>query len=175
MYWSSLKHTLSKIIPYANEIIREYQHRFRRNRSTVDNIFIIRQILEKWEYNNEVCQLFIDFEKADDSIQRESSYHILITFGVPKNLVRLIKTCTDSKVRIGNYLSSSLPIENGLKQGDATIQFCTRIWFYDGTGNLIRTSYEWHPSGADDVNLMNDDITIARNADVLLNTFNNIG
>ena len=36
--------------------------------------------------------------------------------------IRLIKTCIDgtqSKVRIGNYLSCSSPIENGLKQGDA--------------------------------------------------------
>jgi len=36
--------------------------------------------------------------------------------------VRLIKACLDgtqSKVRIGNYLSSSFSIENGLKQGDA--------------------------------------------------------
>ena len=33
-----------------------------------------------------------------------------------------MKTCLDGtqcKVRIGNYLSSSFPIENGLKQGDA--------------------------------------------------------
>ena len=39
-------------------------------------------------------------------------------FFVPKKLVRLVKTCLDgtqSKVRIGNYLSSSFPIENGLK------------------------------------------------------------
>ena len=45
-----------------------------------------------------------------------------IKFGVPKKLVRLIKTCLDgtqSKVRIGNYLSSSFPIENGLKKGHA--------------------------------------------------------
>ena len=81
-------------------------------------------ILEKkWEYNKEVCQLFIDFEKAYDSMKRESLYVIVIKFGVPKKLVRLIKTClneTQSKVRIGNYLSSSFPIENGLKQGDAT-------------------------------------------------------
>jgi Reverse transcriptase (RNA-dependent DNA polymerase). len=48
-------------------------------------------------------------------------YDILIKFGVPKK-VRLIKTCLDgsqSKMIIGNYLSSSFPIENGLKQGDA--------------------------------------------------------
>jgi Reverse transcriptase (RNA-dependent DNA polymerase). len=49
-------------------------------------------------------------------------YNTLIKFGVPRKLVRLIKTCLDgtrSKVRIENYLSSSFPIENGLKQGDA--------------------------------------------------------
>ena len=62
--------------------------------------------------------VFIDFEKTFDSIKREYLYDILIKFGVPKRVVRLIKTCLDgtqSKVRIGNYLSSSFPIENGLK------------------------------------------------------------
>ena len=49
----------------------------------------MQQILEKkWAYNNAVCQLFIDFEKAYDSIKRESLYDILIKFGVPKKLVR---------------------------------------------------------------------------------------
>ena len=58
---------LGAMIPYANEIIGEYQCGFRRNRSTVDHIFSIRQILEKnWEYNEDVCQLFTDFEKAYD-------------------------------------------------------------------------------------------------------------
>ena len=39
----------------------------------------------KWDYNKDVCQLFIDFEKACDSIKRESLYDILIKFGVPKS------------------------------------------------------------------------------------------
>jgi hypothetical protein len=42
--------------------------------------------------------------------------YILIKFGVPKK-VRLIKTGLDgtqSKVRIGNYLSSSFHIENSV-------------------------------------------------------------
>jgi Reverse transcriptase (RNA-dependent DNA polymerase). len=61
---------LARITLYANEIMGEYQYRFRRNRSTVILIFIIRQIFEKnWEYNNKVCQLFIDFEKAYDFIK----------------------------------------------------------------------------------------------------------
>jgi hypothetical protein len=85
--------------------------------------FYIRQILEKkWEYNGTVHQLFVDFKKACDSIKREVLYNILLEFGVPKKLVRLIKMClnkTYSKVRIGKLLSDKFPIQNGLKQGDA--------------------------------------------------------
>jgi hypothetical protein len=40
-----------------------------------------------------VLQLFIDFKKAYDSIRREALYNILIEFGIPKKLVRLIKKC----------------------------------------------------------------------------------
>jgi hypothetical protein len=85
-------------------------------------MFCIRQILEKkWEYNETVHQLFIDFKKAYDSIRREVLYNILMEFGVPMKLVRLIKMClneTYSKVHIRKYFSGMLPIQNGLKQGD---------------------------------------------------------
>jgi len=51
-----------------------------------------RQIFEKkWEYNEAVHQLFIDFKKAYDSVRREVLYNILIEFGIPMKLVRLIK------------------------------------------------------------------------------------
>jgi hypothetical protein len=46
-------------------------------------------------------------------------YNILIEFGVPMKLVRLIKLClneTYSKVRIAKHFSDSFPIQNGLKQ-----------------------------------------------------------
>ena len=50
---------------YAEEIIGDHRCGFRRNRSTTDHIFCIRQILEKkWEHNEAVHQLFIDFKKA---------------------------------------------------------------------------------------------------------------
>ena len=67
-------------------------------------------------------QLFIDFEKAYDSVRREVSYNILIEFGIPRKLVRLIKMClteTYSRVWVGRKLSDRFPIRNGLKQGDA--------------------------------------------------------
>jgi hypothetical protein len=76
----------------------------------------------KWEYNETVHQLFVDFKKAYDSVWREVLYNILIEFGVPMKLVRLIKMClneTYSKVRVSKHLSDNFPIQNGLKEGDA--------------------------------------------------------
>ena len=49
-------------------------------------------------------------------------YKILIVFGIPRKLVRLIKmslTETYSTLRLGKNVSDRLPIRNGLKQGDA--------------------------------------------------------
>jgi len=76
---------------------------------------------KKWEYNEEVHQHFIDFKKAYDSVRREVLYRILIEFGIPRELVRLIKmslTETCSRVRVGENVSDRFPIRNGLKQGD---------------------------------------------------------
>ncbi|KAJ4450860.1 hypothetical protein ANN_02292 [Periplaneta americana] len=95
---------LRRLTPYVDEIIGDHQCGFRRNRSTIDQIFCIRQIMEKkWVYKGTVHQLFIDFKKAYDSVKREVLYDILIEFGIPKKLVRLIKMClseTYSRVRI---------------------------------------------------------------------------
>ena len=77
---------------------------------------------KKWEYNKAVHQLFVDFKKAYDSIRREVLYNILMEFGIPKKLIRLIKMCltkTYSRVQAGKNLSDMFPIGNGLKQGAA--------------------------------------------------------
>ena len=66
--------------------------------------------------------VFIDFKKAYDSVRREVLYNILIQFGTPMKLVRLIKLClneTYSKVFVGKHLCHILPIKSGLKQRDA--------------------------------------------------------
>ena len=46
-------------------------------------------------------------------------YNILIEFGIPMKLVRLIKMClteTYSRVQVGKNLSDMFPIRNGLKR-----------------------------------------------------------
>jgi len=116
---------LSRLIPYAKEIIGDHQCGFRHNRSTIDHIFPTRQILEKkWEYNEEVHQYFKDFKKVYDSVRREVLYKSLIEFSFPMKLVRLIKmilTETYSRVRVGKNVSDKFLIRNGLKQGDALL------------------------------------------------------
>ncbi|PSN44263.1 hypothetical protein C0J52_24557, partial [Blattella germanica] len=68
-----------------------------RNRSTIDQIFSIRQILEKeWEYNGIL-------------------HSILMNFGVLKKLVILIGMClngTKSRVRVGKQVSDIFEIHN---------------------------------------------------------------
>jgi len=54
--------------------------------STTDHILRIRPILEKkWEYNDAMHQLFLDFKKVYDSVKREVLYNILIEFDIPIN------------------------------------------------------------------------------------------
>ena len=72
---------------------------------------------KKWEYNEAVRQLFIDFKKAYDFVRRKVLYNILIKFGIPMKQVRLIKMClneTYSRTSVGQHLSDIFPIKNSL-------------------------------------------------------------
>jgi len=67
---------------------------FDAKKSTTDHVFCIRQILEKRGAHIEaVHQLFIDFKKAYDSetIEVMHNTRILIEFGIPMELVQLMK------------------------------------------------------------------------------------
>jgi len=99
---------LDRIKPLSDGVLGEYQGGFRPNRSTTDQIFCIRQIAQKsWEYNNELYILFIDFEKAYDSIHRPTLINILKEFNFPIKLVNLIKASLENtliKIKIENVV-----------------------------------------------------------------------
>jgi hypothetical protein len=95
---------------------------FRLDTSTVDNIFIIRQIFVKcYEYNIEVHNIFIDYTQAFDSIDRNKVLESLKYYGVPIKLSSLIAlTITDTKslVKVNSEYPNKLEVHKGVKQGD---------------------------------------------------------
>jgi hypothetical protein len=84
-----------------------------------------------------VHQLFKDFREAYDSVRREVLLNILIEFGIPVKLLRLIEMClnaTYSRVRVGKHLSDMFPIKNCLKQRAAL----SPVLFNCALGYVIR-------------------------------------
>jgi hypothetical protein len=113
---------VSRLTPHVDEMIGNHQCGIQCNRSTTDQTFICQIMKKKWEYNRMAHQLFMNYEKAHDSVMREVLYNILTEFGIPMKLVTLITMClnkTQSKVHISKNLCDAFPIQNGLKQGNA--------------------------------------------------------
>jgi hypothetical protein len=108
----------------------EYQMGFRPNRSTVDNIFILRQMYEKcYEYNIELHNAFIDFNQAFDSINRKTVIKVLEEMQIPKkivNLVNMVTQHTTAKIKLNNEYTEQIEVKTGIKQGDplSTVLFC---------------------------------------------------
>ena len=66
-------------------------------------------------------QLFVDFKKAYDSVRKVVLYNILIEFGIPLKLLRLMKMCLNEnycRFQVGKHLSDMFLVRNVLKQGD---------------------------------------------------------
>jgi hypothetical protein len=108
-------------ISFAENMIGNYQCGFRKNISTTNQIFTLRQMLEKTkEFGIETHHLFIDFKSAYDPVRREQLYNAMSEFNIPNKLISLTRMTmenTKSQVRIQSDLSHPLTTKKGLKQG----------------------------------------------------------
>ena len=86
----------------------DYQNGFRDGRSVIHNMFALKIINQKIrEYNQSVPYLFIDIQKAYDSIHRDAQWECMKEFKVPTKLINMCKTYvqkTRSVVRIEGTL-----------------------------------------------------------------------
>ena len=73
--------------------LRKEQAGFRSKRSTTEQIFILRNMVEQaneWRAGLHIHVHFVDFEKAFDSVHRESLWNIMRSCGIPGKMVRVI-------------------------------------------------------------------------------------
>jgi hypothetical protein len=102
--------------------ISENQTGFRPNRSTIDNIHIVRQIYETSnEYNIELHNLFIGYTQALDTVHRTAAIKSLKQFRIPtklQNLITLTLQNMTAQVRVNNDLTEAIDINRGVWQGD---------------------------------------------------------
>jgi hypothetical protein len=64
-----------RLLPHANAAVQHNQAGFKSGKSTTDQLFALRQILEKCnEFNITTHHLFIDFKAAYDTILRNEVY-----------------------------------------------------------------------------------------------------
>ena len=77
--------------------IRKEQAGFLKSKSTVEQIFILRNIMEQVnEWQATLYTHFIDFEEAFDSIHREGLWRTIKAYGIPDKLIR---SCANSSVQ----------------------------------------------------------------------------
>ena len=68
----------NRLLPFINPLLRKNQNGFRAGRSTLSQILALRRIIEKITHcNRDVALVFIDFNKAFDSVDREMMFKIL--------------------------------------------------------------------------------------------------
>jgi len=76
----------------VNEVLRQEQASFRKGRGCAEHIFSLRNIIEQChEWQRGLYINFIDFQKAFDSVHRESLWSNLRAYGIPAHIVRVIK------------------------------------------------------------------------------------
>ena len=110
------------IEPKIENILRKNQNSFRRSRFTTSQILTIQRILEGVRAKNlQAIMLFVDFNKAFDSIHRGKMEQILQAYSIPKETVvaiMLLYRNTKVKLRSPDGDTDNLDIATGVLQGD---------------------------------------------------------
>ena len=132
-----------------NDLLSECQFGFRKQKSTVDCIYILHSIINKviLAENRKLYCSFIDFRKAFDLVYRNGIWYKLITNGVSCKMVYMlqaiyksVKSCVKVKGSLSEFFDSYM----GVKQGEplSPLLFIFFIndmstYLHDNTADLV--------------------------------------
>ena len=107
--------------------LRDEQAGFRRGRSTVEQIFVLRNIVEQVvEWQSTLYITFVDFEKPFDSVHQESLWKIMVSYGTPSKIIKMVQILyADSECAVLDEGEESewFKVKPGVKQGDVMSGF----------------------------------------------------
>ena len=146
---------LLKIQAITAHVVNKYQAGFRPGRSTIDQIFTVRQLMERYiDFERKFYQLFIDFRQTCDLIWRKGLWHILQHYGIPDKIFKLVEDTYNefkSQIMTTYGLSDEFSIISGVLQGCTLSTYLSNL-FLVATLSLIPAWYEakidptWQPS-----------------------------
>ena len=112
---------INRIRDKTENVIAELQSGFRRGKGCTDQIFIVRQICEKYlGKGKDVYFVFLNLEKAYDRVDRDAMWNVLRLYGIGNRLLRGVKSLyvgSKACIRVGNEVSEWFPVRVGLRQG----------------------------------------------------------
>ena len=104
---------INRIRDETENVIVEVQSGFRRGRGCTDQIFIIRQICEKYlGKGKDVYFAFLDLEKVYDRVDRDAMWNVLRLYGIGGRLLRGVKSLyvgSKACVKVRNEVSEWFP------------------------------------------------------------------
>ena len=120
IFGSAIINRIRVLVGMDNKL-RNEQAGHRQGRNTTEQIFVLRNIIEQvieWSSNLYIC--FVDFEKAFDSVHRETLWRLPKIYGIPDKLVNMIKAMyRNSKCAVIDGIETSqwFDVKSGVKQG----------------------------------------------------------
>ena len=101
--------------------VMDEQGGFRAGRGCNDQIFAVKQIVEKTiEKDKKTYMAFVDLEKAYDSVSREKLWKVLDEYGVKGKLLRAIQALYvdgRARVKVGRMEFELFSVYRGVRQG----------------------------------------------------------
>ncbi|GFR95804.1 endonuclease-reverse transcriptase [Elysia marginata] len=162
---------LERLKEAVDPLLRDQQVGFRQNRSCADQIASLRIIVEQsLEWNSPMYINFIDYEKAFDSVDRETLWKLLKHYGIPKKIISIIKcNYQDMKYKVAYacQLLDSFEVKTGVRQGCLLSPFLILLvidWIMKTTTQSRTNGIQWTlTSQLDDLDFADDIALISHN------------